>query len=169
MTEEIKKMIESVERYGTRQITRYSLERAKAGLTEKRFVRESDFDRVVEELTKWNKAEKHLNNGKMTQQEFFEREILANICTIGFNGEIRKRCSKCGDYQTPIGVICPNCKTEYDIAPITVKDALISTSHLKFGLKAHYVAALNLGKLKEGGYTENEFINYCNFNYNIQL
>jgi len=57
MTEEIKKMIESVERYGTRQITRYSLERAKAGLTEKRFVRESDFDRIVEELTKWNKVE----------------------------------------------------------------------------------------------------------------
>jgi len=52
MTEEVKKLIESVKRYGTRQITTYSLERAKAGLTENRFVRESDFDRVVEELTK---------------------------------------------------------------------------------------------------------------------
>jgi len=54
MTEDIKKMIESVERYGAHQITKYSFERAKAGLTERRFVREFDFDRIVEELTKEN-------------------------------------------------------------------------------------------------------------------
>jgi len=110
----------------------------------------------------------------MTQQEhkrraFFEKEILSTICTIGFNGDIRKRCSKCGDYQTPLNMdSCHNCKSNWDISPITVKDVLLSTSHLKFGTKSHYVGALNLKKLRSNGFTIKDFEDYCLTNYNIK-
>ena len=83
MTEEVKKLIESVKRYGTRQITTYSLERAKAGLKEKRFIRESDFDRVVEKLTKWNKVEDCLPDGKIELDCICQGQRTHLCCFLG--------------------------------------------------------------------------------------
>ena len=54
MTDEVKKLIESVKIHWTGDVKRL------VGIP-RRYVLKSDFDRVVEELTKWNKVEDGLD------------------------------------------------------------------------------------------------------------
>jgi prefoldin subunit 5 len=53
MNEEIKKLIESVTPYREMDIVMYSMQKEK-------WILKSDFDRVVSELTKWNKVEEYM-------------------------------------------------------------------------------------------------------------
>lgn len=104
---------------------------------------------------------------------FFE-EILNQKVKIqfGFNGQLRKYCSKCGSYQTPIHFEkCHYCNLEYDLQPKTLLESMKLTSHLKNGntKRAHYVAAIYKLELQANGYSESQFSEYCNKTHGIFL
>ena len=110
---------------------------------------------------------------KLVECKFFE-ELLNHKTEVqfGFKGQLRKYCSKCGNYQTPNHLDkCHYCNCEYDLQPKTLLESMQLTSHLKNGThkRAKYVAAICKRKLEANGYTESQFSEYCHKMHGVFL